>query len=379
MQKASLQSPTFIVGSVHTGTSLVYRILKRHPVVFGGIGETWFFHHFPIIRGHFSALDNEPVFRDYVYYLSHLILNGYNAVNMNALETNYETLHKYQLTEAHLDEIYREALLRFEDNRSHIEIYGFVYDSLCTLCKKDRWVEKTPGHLYHVDQIVKHFPNARVIEMVRDPRGILASKKRRRDASNVAGTHSKLRNAALYVRFDPLLDTLGWRSAIGAGQAASQRYPEQVLRVHYENFVANPADECLRVGEFLDLPLNTSDLSQMLEVSWVNTTIDRQHGKTGIGTDAIHKWHQELNSDEIAICQLIANEKIEECNYERLQIPNRALLKLPWSMLKSGFELVSQLYRQQRHGGTSYLASKLGNLFRRLKSVSGTNELIAEK
>src|SRR6185295_11687317 len=40
---------------------------------------------------------------------------------------------------------------------------------------KPRWAEKTPANVAHVARILRHWPRARILHIVRDPRDIYAS------------------------------------------------------------------------------------------------------------------------------------------------------------------------------------------------------------
>ena len=53
------------------------------------------------------------------------------------------------------------------------------FNRICIAEKKHRWVEKTPGHIRHLDKIFTWKPKAKVIIMLRDGRDVAASFKKR--------------------------------------------------------------------------------------------------------------------------------------------------------------------------------------------------------
>ncbi|GAH22672.1 unnamed protein product, partial [marine sediment metagenome] len=65
--------------------------------------------------------------------------------------------------------------------RSHERIIPLVFESLMYKGGKTRWLEKTPTHVFYIDDILLSVPDAKFVEIVRDPRAVLASKKRRRE------------------------------------------------------------------------------------------------------------------------------------------------------------------------------------------------------
>lgn len=56
---AALDPPIFVVGYMHSGTTLLLNILSTHPAVFSCKGESKWFELLPIVRSEFSSLENE--------------------------------------------------------------------------------------------------------------------------------------------------------------------------------------------------------------------------------------------------------------------------------------------------------------------------------
>ena len=355
-----LDSPIFVVGNVHSGTTLVRKVLTGHPAVFSGRGESGFFHHLPIIRQKFPRLDDDDTLRAYVIYLVKLVLLSYGKANFDSNRGDTITLESLDVTGAQVDEIFRAA----QQQRDHRQLFVLVSDQLTHFAQKQRWLEKTPAHLFHINQILRVVPNAHIIELVRDPRGILASKKARRTSEwmekSAHRAHTNLKGG-----FDPLWDTIGWRSAVQTGNQAQKKYADRILRIKYEDFVQNPDAHARAVCEFVGLDYDPA----FLDVEWTNST-SGQEGTSGIGVASVDKWRTRLTPAEIALCQWLAKSEMVQLGYTPLPTSLATALRLPFVLGQSSIELVNLLHRRWRLGGLSYLNNLMLNYRMRWRTLA---------
>ena len=122
----------------------------------------------------------------------------------------------FNLTEAQFDGLVtavQAAAAAVPADQRHAALFGLVMDELTRLNGCRRWLEKTPEHVYFLQQILSVRPDARVIELVRDPRAALASRKHRRtdewlDAKEAHEQVSPDRST----NFDPLIDSYMWKA-----------------------------------------------------------------------------------------------------------------------------------------------------------------------
>jgi hypothetical protein len=163
------------------------------------------------------------------------------------------------------------------------------------------------------------------------------------------------------------MDTLGWKSAIHAGDRAHEEHTNCLLRVRYEDLVTDPEKEVIRICAFLNLEFN----SKMLDVVWANTTTQSsQNVKRGIGTASMGKWQRELDLEAVAICQLLAKDELVTLNYEPVPITFVIYLKTPIWFMRSGFEILMRVYRRWRKGGIQYSWNMVKNYVSRFSNVT---------
>lgn len=351
-------NPIFIVGNVHSGTTMLQHVISNHPDVFSGQGESAFFHHLPATRRRFSDLNDDATLQNFVVFLLKTILIGYNKVNFGTARNVEADFCEWGVDQSRLKELV--ALAR--QNRNHIKIFVLVKDYLATLNGKQFWLEKTPGHVHHLEQILSACPSARVIEMVRDPRDILASKQARRSTEWLAKTTASAGNYLYFMGgFDPLWDTLNWKAAIQAGTLAQAHYPNQIRRVRYEDFVAAPQTELEQICGFLGLKIDEERLQTMMAVDWRNTTTDKMSGVQGIGTASVGKWKTQLPMEAVVICQWMIKREARELNYVPAKVGLKSMIKVPLLLGWSGFELLQRMRRRWHLGGYLYLYTQLQN------------------
>jgi hypothetical protein len=103
------------------------------------------------------------------------------------------------------------------------------------------WGEKTPANERHLDRLESEFPESRVIQVVRHPSAVYASRRTMEQRSS-----GSFRNANQVLRD---LD-VSYRTA---AERSRRRPPERFLLIRYEDLIENPDDTVSRVARFLDI------------------------------------------------------------------------------------------------------------------------------
>jgi hypothetical protein len=100
----------------------------------------------------------------------------------------------------------------------------------------DVWIDHTPGNVRHTRELLEYFPQASIVHIVRDGRGVAAS---------VLPLDWGPNSAYEARRWWP-----GW---VASGLAAESRHPERVRRVHYEDILRSPKETVASICESLGL------------------------------------------------------------------------------------------------------------------------------
>ncbi len=116
------------------------------------------------------------------------------------------------------------------------------------------FVEKTPDHINHIEQILTLVPSAKIIYMQRNPADIIESLLA---AGRDWGKHWAPRNIVSAARLVNQYRT-------NAEQTLAKVDDNQLLTVHYENFIQNPEVSLRQVLGFLKLTASKTDIQHML-------------------------------------------------------------------------------------------------------------------
>lgn len=346
----SHSNPIFVVGSVHSGTTLLRRIFDKYSTLYVVAGETQLYQNLPLHRRRFPNLDDDSMLKEYITHVAKVARTSFGRVhNRSDASTKLE---EFGLTPDNIEQIFEDA----KHVRNHLKLIGLVFDHITRITGKERWMEKTPSHLLHIDKILHAIPEAQIIELVRDPRDVLASKNSRQSKEwiekRIKMFPAREKYLPYQVGYDSFWDSLTWKSAIQMGNQAKSKYPQNILRVRYEDLVTHPEKEVSRICDFLNL----SYYPELLDVAWQNnTTKIAKENVQGIGTTSIGKGVRMLPLADIAICQRLTKSEMNTLNYEPAPITFNARLKIPFSLLKSGYELFARLYRRWRLGGFVYV------------------------
>ncbi|MES2939811.1 MAG: sulfotransferase [Pseudomonadota bacterium] len=163
-----------------------------------------------------------------------------------------------------------------------------------------RFVEKTPQHVLHLQFILAHFPNAKVIHAVRDGRDCYCSSKAHRGIPQ----NTSARRFARY-----------WRRCIRAAIPYEQH--DRVFTVQYEQFVGNPR-RCLReIMDFLGMDMQEAqlDLAQVGADQRARLDEFKRLSQT-IDAASVGRWKTELGERELREFERIAGGELSRYGYQ---------------------------------------------------------------
>ena len=334
--------PVSIVGSPHTGTSLLRNILDRHSDLHMISGESHFFQNLTRIERSYNGLDQETKLHDFVKFV--LMLSKFGYIKASHKYNEY-TLSDLGISNDAFHALMQDAGKAVHANPKwpHIAAFRATMSGFAHLCGKIRWGEKTPIHVHFIDSIVLTMPDVRIVELVRDPRSVIASRKAR---STEQWRVARASSAAILNKpdeFDPILDSYRWRSAIRAGTRAKKNYPGYVLRIRYEDLVQDPTLTIEEVCRFIGIRFDPN----MLQVGWVNSASmsEKNQNTPGIGMAAIEKWRELLSAGEIGIIQWILRGEMTLLGYSPAPVGLRGFYDAPLILVRGVIGLLSYLYR----------------------------------
>ncbi len=278
--------PIFIVGSPRTGTTLMKDVLNGHSQVhvFNEV------HFFERIWDQRDALGDLSLAEDMTRAIEDLrdvvLRRGSDPEAAEALPT----------------EAFRSAALAC--GGGYAGLLRALLQKGADLHGAPHWGDSSPQDVLYLDTLFAWYPDARVIGMVRDPRAFLGSYK----------NYHRRANAAYRERYNPLSNSLLWRSYMNALLAASRGAHAASVRItSYERVVADPEREIREVCSHLGIAFEPT----MLQVSGANSSYERGTGRPGIHSQSLDRWREELTPTEIWLVERICGGEMASLGYER--------------------------------------------------------------
>lgn len=183
------------------------------------------------------------------------------------------------------------------------------------------WADKSPAYIRHIPLILKHFPDGRVLHIVRDVRDHCVSMR------NAWG--KDIRRSAWR-----------WGRDVLAAHRHCTSMPERCLEVRFEELLQDPDTQMRRICLFLDLPFlpGLTELSQSVEQRGYAA------GRSEIVRDNFRKFESRLTAGEITSVESLAWHSMQALGYT----PDRAVKQASLSplmqrllKLKDGAHLVA--------------------------------------
>lgn len=265
----------FVVGCPRSGTTWVQAILQHHPLALGTTESHAYGRTDPVRRhGHLSrrgwgALFAEP--------------GPHPSVGLQWY-ADRRTLRHLAVDAATRARSGDEAADRF---------VAAVFDAFVEReggSPAHLLVEKTPNHLLHARRILTQFPEARMIEVVRDGRDVCASLDARLPYITW-GARDRRTQVATWVRY------------VEAGEAlrADPAFSDRVVRVRFEDLKAQPEAEVRRLFAFADLEVTDDDVGRIVASTDFSRAGGRSDGSSPNRKGEVGDWANHFTEADAAL------------------------------------------------------------------------------
>jgi hypothetical protein len=300
----------FVTGASRSGTTLLSFILRRHSQVLG-LPELQYFGEFTDPRRTESPWSHKTLLRAAeAIYSRHE-----NGIRMAAFQTcDPEDISAYARNRAG---VLLSALP--PERRNPYGVFAAALEDLTRESGRTIACEQTPRNIFYAADLLEAYPEAKIVHMVRDPRAVMASQKKRWKRRRLLANPDALSRAdalRAWVNYHPYTMATLWSRATAA--AFRLRSHPRFLMIRFEDLLSHPRQTVQKVCDHVGLEFDPG----MLEVPQINSSHASSASGTRIGLnpDAICAWRQSLNRAEIAITERLCREGMIHNGYEPMGV-----------------------------------------------------------
>jgi LPS sulfotransferase NodH len=174
------------------------------------------------------------------------------------------------------------------------------------------WGDKNPCHIHHVDKIQRHFPESKIILIIRDFRACYSSMKniiaKEQDSKKVWTGPKTLEGM-----------TRQWNQVIDLVDKHHQR-SEQFYLIYYENLVREPVAQLTKVCEWLGVSFQEPMLSFYQRNVKLGLVLSSQivlnpNTFKPINSERVDAWKGELSLADVGAVRLMHGESLKKLGY----------------------------------------------------------------
>ena len=283
----------FVVGNSRSGTTMMGRIIGKNSSVFT-FKELHFFGQLWSSKYKNKLLSKKESIKLFSKLLSIQKFGIFNQKNSSQFD---------ELSESVLD----------QKTYSRIEVFNLFLNYSVEQHNSVISCDQTPRNVFYIQEILDNFPNAKVVNMVRDPRDVLLSQKNKWKRRYFGASGIPFREAIRsYFNYHPIVISKIWNTSILNAKKFEQE--KRVKTIKFEDLVLNPKSTISELCSFLEIDFDES----MLRVPNIGSSTNLDKNSTsGIDKSKIGSWKRGgLNLSEIYICQKMCRENMSFYKYE---------------------------------------------------------------
>jgi len=279
--------PVFIVGHPRSGTTLLQLLLTTHPRFYSG-PET---HLFSYVLSPLQAHSNIPLSKKQLA----IILERLDSKPGIQLDSDFKTI-LFKISE-----------------KGNLRLPIFIDELMKSFTVHDdnpeamRWIEKTPRHIGHIPEILACFPDARIVNIIRDPRDVVSSNP------YLLGKYPRSRR-----EFTVIQRSRRWRDY--AEIALTYQSSEQFISIRYEDLILNTWNTMKEIMQFLGEDPDLLSLEDFTE-NYDRIVLPEEEQRkdllrTGKIVDRRGQWQKRLSSREAGMVEAICAPSMPKNQYD---------------------------------------------------------------
>lgn len=287
----------FVTGASRSGTTLMSVILGKSSRILC-MNETHFFGECWDPRAAFDAVDEHS--------LEEIAATLFARLERGILKAQVTQQDRLK-AQAFLAQLPAEA-------RSPADVYLAIVSKAARDAGKDIPCEQTPRNIFYADRLLELYPNAHIVHMIRDPRAVMASQKKRWQRRKLATVKVPFYHTIrVWANYHPTTMSQLWRRATARALKLQRDNNRRFLTVRFEDLLREPEPTVRKVCDFLGIAFEPG----MLHVGQINSSHQSSVGgaRPGLNKAAIDTWREVLSAGEIAITEQVCSVEMERCGY----------------------------------------------------------------
>ena len=305
-------SPIFIVGVPRSGTTLLQMILNSHSKI---------------------AIYSEIHFFTQIVQLKNIIPHLKSKSEIDEFFEQIKRINHYKYLPG-IDELEKTVKSRMylTSESSYENFYLYLMQEFAKSEKKERFGEKTPQNINYLEELIKLFPNAKIINIIIDPRAVVNSLVKVDWSSD-----------------DIIVNTLKWKIQIINSEQKKMNCNGNYLEVTYESLVENAETTLKTICEFIDVRYDSEMLNYFYHSdNYLSKEKDKIGVTKNIYQSSTNKWNYELSKSQIYIIQLLLGSYLTKFGYDKLNISLKNKVFSPITLIKEISQYFSYLLKERK-------------------------------
>lgn len=167
----------------------------------------------------------------------------------------------------------------------------------------ERWGDKTPMNVKLMEVILRVFPDASFVHLLRDGVDVAYSWSRRPDYDDVIQPSQR------------------WKQSVAAARSFAERHPDRFLEIRYEDLCHHPEETVRQVCRFIDLSYEANLVyasDHYDELGKAQTISHFQNAFESISTDSIGKGRRRLTKEKKQAISGLIGDDLTRFGYDRI-------------------------------------------------------------